>query len=75
MRNVVTLSSKYQVVIPRAAREAMSLEAGDELLVLCKPDRVVMIPKPRSFRAKTAGLHGEVWQGARAYLQDERNTW
>lgn len=75
MRTVVTLSSKYQVVIPRAAREAMALEAGDELLVLCKPDRVVMIAKPASFRTKTAGLHGDIWQGAAAYLQDERNTW
>jgi len=75
MRTVVTLSSKYQVVIPRAAREAMALEAGDELLVLCKPDRVVMIAKPASFRAKTAGLHSDIWQGAAAYLQDERNAW
>ena len=43
MKSVVTLSSKYQVVIPRAAREAMSLSAGDELLVLCKQDRVVLM--------------------------------
>lgn len=75
MRNIVTLSSKYQVVIPRAAREAMALSAGDELLVLCKPDRVVMIPKPASFRRKTAGLHRDVWLGAAAYLQDERDGW
>ncbi|MGD9597507.1 MAG: AbrB/MazE/SpoVT family DNA-binding domain-containing protein [Steroidobacteraceae bacterium] len=75
MGTVVTLNSKFQVVIPRAAREAMALEAGDELLVLCKPDRVVMIAKPASFRAKTAGLHGDIWQGAAACLQDERNAW
>lgn len=75
MRSVVTLSSKYQVVIPRAAREAMSLSAGDELLVLCKPDRVVMIPKPASFRQRTAGLHRAIWRGATAYLRDEREDW
>jgi AbrB family looped-hinge helix DNA binding protein len=75
MKTVVTLSSKYQVVIPRAAREAMSLSAGDELLVLCKPDRVVMMAKPASFSAKTAGLHCEMWQGAAAYLKDERDDW
>lgn len=75
MKSVVTLSSKYRVVIPRAAREAMALSAGDELLVLCKPDRVVLMAKPASFRAKTAGLHRELWQGAAAYLRDERDGW
>jgi hypothetical protein len=43
--------------------------------VLCKPDRVVMIPKPKSFTRRLAGLHGEVWSGAAAYLEDERKTW
>jgi AbrB family looped-hinge helix DNA binding protein len=69
------LSSKYQIVIPQAARKALSLEAGDELLVLCKSDRVVIIPKPRKFAKRTAGLHREIWQGAEAYLQNERKDW
>ncbi len=71
----VKLSSKYQVVIPQAARKALGLEAGDELLVLCKADRVVMMPKPKKFAQRTAGLHSEVWQGAEAYLKDERESW
>lgn len=75
MTTTVTLSSKYQIVIPREAREAMSLSAGDELLVLCKSDRVVIIPKPRNFAKRLAGLHKEVWQGADAYLRDERESW
>jgi AbrB family looped-hinge helix DNA binding protein len=37
MATTVTLSSKYQIVIPQEAREALSLSAGDELLVLSKP--------------------------------------
>lgn len=75
MTTTVTLSSKYQIVIPQAAREALSLSAGDELLVLCKPDRVVIVPKPRKFARRMAGLHREVWRGADAYLQDERKDW
>lgn len=75
MNAKVTLSSKNQVVIPRAAREALGLSAGDELLVLCKPDRVVMIPKPANFTRRLARLHGEVWSGAAAYLEDEREAW
>ena len=75
MNATVRLSSKYQIVIPQAAREALSLEAGDELLVLCKPDRVVIVPKPKKFTQRTAGLHRDVWQGAEAYLQEERKSW
>jgi AbrB family looped-hinge helix DNA binding protein len=75
MATTVTLSSKYQIVIPQEAREALSLSAGDELLVLSKPDRVVIIPKPKKFAKRMAGLHREVWQGAEAYLQDERQDW
>lgn len=75
MNATVRLSSKYQIVIPQAAREALSLEAGDELLVLCKSDRVVIVPKPKKFTRRTAGLHREVWQGAEAYLQEERDNW
>lgn len=75
MANTVTLSSKYQIVIPQAAREALSLSAGDELLVLCKSDRVVIIPKPKKFAKRTQGLHREVWQGAEAYLKSERGSW
>jgi AbrB family looped-hinge helix DNA binding protein len=75
MATTVTLSSKYQIVIPREAREAMSLSAGDELLVLCKPDRVVIIPKPKDMAKRMAGLHREVWLGADAYLRNERESW
>jgi AbrB family looped-hinge helix DNA binding protein len=75
MNTTVTLSSKYQIVIPRAAREALGLRAGDELLVLCKSDRVVIIPKPKKFTKRTAGLHREIWHGAETYLEDERLEW
>jgi AbrB family looped-hinge helix DNA binding protein len=75
MTTTVTLSSKYQIVIPQAAREALSLSAGDELLVLCKPDRVVIIPKPRKYSRRIAGLHREIWKGGDAYLAGERKDW
>lgn len=75
MATTVTLSSKNQIVLPQEARKALSLSAGDELLVLCKPDRVVIIPKPRKFARRLAGLHRDVWQGAAAYLEEERGDW
>jgi AbrB family looped-hinge helix DNA binding protein len=75
MATTVTLSSKYQIVIPLEARQALSLSAGDELLVLSKPDRVVIVPKPKQFAKRMAGLHREIWQGAETYLRDERKDW
>jgi len=40
----VTLSPKYQVVIPRAIREALHLAPGEKLRVLRYADRVEFIP-------------------------------
>lgn len=77
MATKATLSSKNQIVVPREAREKLKIGPGDELLVLCKEDRVVLIPRPRNLAKRMAGLHREVWQmvGADAYLRDERGTW
>lgn len=40
----VTLSPKFQVVIPRAVRESLHLTAGEKLRVLQYADRVEFIP-------------------------------
>lgn len=71
----VRLSSKFQVVIPQQARATLGLAAGDELLVLVKEDRIVMVPKPKSFTDQMAGLHKDIWQDSEAYLQNERKSW
>ncbi len=42
--NTVTLSSKYQVVIPQAVREALGLKAGEKMQVLHYDGRVELIP-------------------------------
>ena len=38
--NTVTVSPKYQVVIPKAVREALSLEPGQRLQVLVIEGRI-----------------------------------
>lgn len=40
----VTVSPKFQVVIPRAIREALHLTAGEKLNVIQYGDRVEFIP-------------------------------
>ena len=77
MATTVTLSSKNQIVVPREAREKLKIGPGRELLVLCKEDRVVLIPRPKNIVKHMAGLHKDVWKdlGASSYLKDERDSW
>ena len=42
--DTVTLSPKFQVVIPQAIREALNLRAGEKLRVLRYAGRVEFIP-------------------------------
>lgn len=43
--DVVTLSSKYQVVIPREVREKMDLKPGQKIVVIEKDGIVHLIPQ------------------------------
>ena len=42
---VVTLSSKYQIVIPQDVRERMSLKPGQKVMVIEKDGVVHLIPE------------------------------
>lgn len=42
--NTVTLSPKYQVVIPRAVRERIRLKPGERLQVISFDDRIELVP-------------------------------
>ena len=42
--DVVTISPKYQVVIPRAVRERLQLVPGQKVQALVYDDRVELIP-------------------------------
>lgn len=41
---IVTVSPKYQVVIPQSVREELQLKPGEKLRVIRYHDRVEMIP-------------------------------
>ncbi len=55
--STVTLSPKFQVVIPQAIREAMQLKAGEKFRVMRYGDRVEFIPV-RSMREMRGFLKG-----------------
>jgi AbrB family looped-hinge helix DNA binding protein len=75
MQTAVTMSSKNQIVIPREAREKLHLHPGSKFLVLCKEDRIVLVPRPDDFVKQMAGLHKDAWTNADDYLERERERW
>ena len=56
--DTVTLSPKFQVVIPQAIREALGLKAGEKFRVMRYGDRVELIPvrKIRDLRGFARGM-------------------
>ena len=56
--DVVTVSPKYQVVIPRSVRERVHIRPGERLQVISFDDRIELIPvRPmRSMRGFLKGL-------------------
>ena len=42
--NSVTVSPKFQVVIPQKVREMLGIKAGQKMTVLAYDNRIVMIP-------------------------------
>ncbi len=44
--SAVTLSSKFQVSIPKAIREDMHLRAGQRFAVISKGDIIALVPIP-----------------------------
>ncbi len=55
----VTISSKYQVVIPREVREQFKLKPGQKLAFIPYKNtlRVVIIPPPGQVRGSLRGLN------------------
>jgi AbrB family looped-hinge helix DNA binding protein len=68
-----TVSSKHQIVIPREAREALGLKAGDKVLIVVRANRVLLLQKPSSHRAALRGLAKPGYPSQ--YLQKERQSW
>jgi len=60
--NQVTVSSKFQVVIPRKVRESMDIQPGTRVQVLQYENRIELIPlrEPKSLRGFIKGIDTEV---------------
>ena len=72
----VTVSSKFQVVIPRKARDVLGLKAGDKIIFDYRDGVVALLARPDDFVDFMRGLGSEVWQeiDVSQYLRGERET-
>lgn len=68
-----TLSAKNQIVIPREAREALGVKAGDRLLLVVRGSRVIVVQKPELPHAAIRGLAKRTYPDG--YVKKERQSW
>ncbi len=72
------LSGRYQMVLPKEARRALGVRAGDVVLVIVEGDSVRLVPRPASYAKYARGLGKEAWTalgGAEAFLAEEHAAW
>ena len=69
----VKLSRKNQIILPREARDALQVKAGDKLLVVVRGDIVILLPKPKKYSKAIAGIAKGLYPSN--YLEGERENW
>lgn len=64
--DTVTVSPKFQVVIPRAIREKLGIEVGQKVQAIALGDRVELIPvrSPKSMRGFLKGIDTRIERDA-----------
>ena len=67
------LSSKNQIVIPREARNALRIKAGDRLLVVVRGDTVILLRKPKNYSRAISEIAKGIYPSD--YLEKERESW
>ncbi|MBI3345383.1 MAG: AbrB/MazE/SpoVT family DNA-binding domain-containing protein [Gammaproteobacteria bacterium] len=67
------LSSKNQIVLPKEARAAMQVKAGDRVLVVVKGKVTILMPKPKSYMQALAGIGKGMYP--KNHLKRERRAW
>lgn len=67
--NVVKISPKYQVVIPKEAREVLHLSPGQNLQVIIYDNRIELVPEQ-----KIAEMRGFI-QGIDTSIERELGLW
>ena len=77
MKNMVKVSSKYQIVIPLEVRKKINLKSGDRLIIKANNEKIIIYPQPKNYAKYALGLGKEIWKDidAAEYVRKERETW
>ena len=59
---IVKLSRKGQMVLPKEAREHLSLQPGDMVIITIKDGILQIAPKPKTYAQYIRGLGNDLWQ-------------
>lgn len=66
------LSTKNQIVIPREARVALDVGAGDKVLVVIRNGTVILLRKPKKYSKSSKGIVRGLYPTD--YLKTEREN-
>lgn len=71
-----SVTSKFQVVIPKSVREKLNIKAGQKLIAYSIGDQVIFSPKkkwPEEYLQNLKGLWKKV--NIRNFVKNERDSW
>jgi AbrB family looped-hinge helix DNA binding protein len=74
-RNVVRVGRRGQMVLPKAVREALGVNEGDQLWVEVEGNRVILRPVSSLVRESLGSLRGTWGEEIGSYLKEEREAW
>lgn len=77
MTKKIKISSKNQIVIPKAMRQYAHLKSGDEIIITAASGKLILLKKPKNYAQYLAGLHKHIWEeiSPKKYINDMRNKW
>jgi len=78
--DTATVSSKFQLVIPKKARDVLGIKEGDKVVFDYRDGMVVLLPRPEDFVEFAKGLGAEAWSGpqedaGQEHVEAERESW
>jgi AbrB family looped-hinge helix DNA binding protein len=73
--NVVRVGRRGQMVLPKAVREALGVNEGDQLWVEVEGNRVILRPVSSLVRESLGSLRGTWGEEIASYLKEEREAW
>ena len=72
---MVRVGRRGQMVLPKAVREALGVNEGDQLWVEVEGNRVILRPVSSLVRESLGSLRGTWGEEIASYLKEEREAW